>query len=96
MSDDIKELSAETPQPTENDKPENPQDIFEQRYELLLGDFSRLCEERQLPLAIAVVVDPECPQQPFMYMTGHEYDLAVLLTKLLRKIKPELIKALEV
>jgi hypothetical protein len=60
---------------------------FDDRYELLIGQFRQACEAENVPLAVAIVVDPKIKQGPIVFTHGHRYDVAKLLTSLLRQLK---------
>ena len=60
---------------------------FEQRFEFFMSQFRTVCEEAKAPVAIAIVVDMENPDTPFVYSHGHIYDQATLLAKILRELR---------
>jgi hypothetical protein len=60
---------------------------FEQRFDLFMTGFRTVCEEAKVPIAIAIVLDPEHPSTPFIYNHGHIYDQACILAKMLRDLK---------
>ncbi|MCK9558605.1 MAG: hypothetical protein M0R50_11285 [Candidatus Cloacimonetes bacterium] len=69
---------------------------FEQRFNFFMTGFRTVCEEAKVPVAFAIVVDPENPSTPFIYDHGHIYDQASLLATVLRNMKSEINKEISV
>lgn len=84
------EDSASTPQPQTE---KNGQDIFDERFNILTNEFGKACESEGVQLAVAVAIHPE-EDIPIIYAKGHPYDVAVLLSKVLSKLKSDLLKDL--
>ena len=63
---------------------------FEQRFNFFMTQFRTVCEEAKTPVAIAIVLDAEHPETPFIYSHGHIYDQALILAEVLRKLKDEI------
>lgn len=69
---------------------------FEQRFDFFMTQFRTVCESADVPLAIAIVVDPKNPTTPFVYSHGPTYDQALILSKILRELKNKIFKELSV
>lgn len=88
--------------PNEDKIPETPQTqkelekIFEERFDLFMGQLSERAEEEHVPVAIAMVVDPKYPATPMIFKTGHIYDQARLLANVLRVLRKEMDKELSI
>lgn len=77
----------------EQTQDKNDQDIFDKRFNILTNEFGKACESEGVELAIAVAIHPE-EDIPIIYAKGHPYDIAVLLSKVLSKLKSDLLKDL--
>lgn len=77
--------------------PEDPntQVIFDARFGLFMNEFGAICEKENIKLAIAAVIDPKLPKEPMVFMRGHEYDIALLLSKILKGLKAQINKNLQ-
>ena len=78
----------------EDPSKELAQDIFESHFHALTDGFGRACEESKVELSFAVAIHPEL-NTPIVFAKGHNYDIAVLLTKVLNSMKAELLKDLD-
>jgi hypothetical protein len=65
---------------------------FEQRHDLFMNEFRATCEKAGVPVAIAVVVDPENPKLPLVYARGHLYDQGTLLAQMLKNVRQQIDK----
>lgn len=65
---------------------------FEQRHDLFMNEFRATCEKAGVPVAIAVVVDPENPKLPLVYARGHLYDQGMLLAQMLKNVRQQIDK----
>ena len=88
LSDDNQTEDAETPEIPQNQ--EELKKIFEERFELFMGQLSDRIEKENVPVAIAIVVDPKYPASPMVFKTGHIFDQARLLANTLRVIKQQI------
>ena len=68
--------------------------IFEERFELFMSQLSERVETENVPVAIAIVVDPKYPASPMVFKSGHIFDQARLLANTLRVIKQQIDKEL--
>lgn len=75
-----------------NDKAPNK---FEERWDLFMNGLSTACEDNKVPTAVAIVVDPKS-ELPIVFATGHIYEQAALLAMVLRKLKADMAKDLNV
>jgi hypothetical protein len=71
----------------ENDE----QVIFEQRWNSLTNDFGKACDEHGVELAFAIAIHPR-EKMPIIFVKGHQYDVAVLISDILHNLKSDLFK----
>lgn len=64
--------------------------IFEERFELFMSQLSERVEQENVPVALAMVVDPKYPATPMVYKTGHIYDQARLAAHILRMLRQQM------
>jgi hypothetical protein len=89
--DSIKKTQEVTQQTSQqNDVQKDARVEFEQRFNFFMTQFRTVCEEAKTPVAIAIVLDAEHPETPFIYSHGHIYDQALILAEVLRKLKDEI------
>lgn len=69
------------------------QTIFDARFAKLTDGFGQACEQEDVALAIAIAIHPE-EKHPIIFIKGHEYDIAKLLTSLLKEMTRNLINGL--
>jgi hypothetical protein len=86
MQNDLESIGDKT------DKEE--QGIFESRFNSLIDEFGQACEDHNVPFAFIALINPEI-QSPVIFARGHAYDVAVMLHKILNKMKSELYHELE-
>ena len=67
---------------------------FEARFDLFMNQFQTACEKEKTPVAIAIVVDPQHPNEPIMCAIGTLYNQCKLLAGTLRIMQDKLIKEL--
>jgi len=60
-------------------------------YKLWYEEISKKCEERDIPTAMMIVVDPELPHTPIIYECGHDYDKARIAIQLAKYAKSNLM-----
>ena len=77
-----------------DDQNEKDQSIFESQFHALTDGFGKACEEHKVQLALAIAIYPDQPK-PIIFAKGHNYDLAVLLTKMLNSMKANLLQDLD-
>jgi len=95
------ELSAEeTPEDDTIQKQEMTEEelarIFDERFELFMGQLSERVEQEGVRVAVAVLVDPKYPASPLVFKTGHVYDQAKLLANVLRILKRQIDEELSI
>lgn len=79
-------------EPCVSDTPQKDTRVeFAERFDLFMTQFRSVCENENVPIAIAIVVDPKSPKTPFIYSHGHVYDQASLLAKVLRDLKHQIV-----
>lgn len=71
--------------------PADTRDIFAEKQKLYLAAFEAACNggkdaKSTATIALAVVIDSDCPDSPVIYSKGGEYDLAKVLASLLRQL----------
>lgn len=69
----------------------NAHGIFDERFQLFTDAFGSTCEQENVATAAAIVIDPKMPQQPIIFTRGNEYELAKLLTVVLRSLQQQII-----
>lgn len=98
-----------TPENAENgnvrDSPVDGQEIFEQRFQDLMGVFGEQCEKHGVEIAIAMVVYPtpnglsedqaESFQQPMVYFRGEVLESFSLAAEVLRNFKASVAESLD-
>lgn len=67
---------------------------FDARFQPLMEAFSKHCDELQVPLAVAIILDPKIQETPLVYLRGHEYDVATLMAEIMRSLKDKLYNRL--
>jgi len=82
----------ESAQTTAND---HHPDIFDKQFAVTMNGFGEACETQGINTAVAIAIHPQ-GNGPLVFMRGHEYDVAVMLTRLLRSLKEKLGAELEV
>ena len=70
-----------------NDK----QVIFEKLWKSLTNDVGKACDEHGEKLAFAIAIHPE-EEMPIIFVKGHQYDVAILLSDILHDFKSDLFK----
>jgi len=81
----VPENSDETPKTKEE-----LEKIFEERFELFMSQLSERVEQENVPVALAIVVDPKYPATPMVYKAGHIYDQARLAAHILRMLRQQM------
>jgi len=84
--------------PDDNDEKrsdEEEQGIFDERFNVLMNGFGKACEDNNVKVAIAIAIHP-LEKEPMVFARGHDYDIAVLLSDLLRNLKHSLIARLDI
>lgn len=76
------------------DQNEKDQSIFESQFHALTDGFGKACEENNVSLALAIAIHPDS-NKPIIFAKGHNYDLAVILTNLLNRMKANLLRDLD-
>lgn len=81
------------------------QDIFEQRFQELMGGFGELCEKHGVPLAIAMAIYPtptdadedeaERFAQPMVFFRGEMLESMSLAAEVLRNFKTQIAQSLD-
>lgn len=81
-----------------SEKPEvsNTQVIFDERFSLFMNQFGETCENENTIISFAAVVDRKLPSNPIIFMRGNEYDVAVLLTRILRQLKTKINDSIQI
>lgn len=69
----------------ESGQEKSAQEIFEDRWELFMGPLSKAVKENNIPVALAVVNDPE--MGVLFYCNGHIYEQCKLAAKLYSSLK---------
>ena len=70
--------------------------IFDERRSLFMDNLLNTCKNEQVGLAIAIVCDPKIQEGPLVVIEGHKYEAASLLAFLLRKLKADINRDLDV
>lgn len=73
---------------------EEDQSIFELQFHALTDGFGEACEKHKVGLAFAIAMHPD-QSNPIIFAKGHNYDIAVLLTKVLNSMKASLLSDLD-
>jgi hypothetical protein len=81
---DIPKSSKDQP---DNEENQDPQSIFDQRFQIFMDQFGEICETENVPASIAIVVDPKIEDQPLVFTRGGTYEVATLLAHVLRNMK---------
>ena len=79
----------------QNTEENDQQKKFEERVKLFMGPFRSACTKHKAVVAIAVVIDPEEPNHPYVWGCGHDYNQAKIIAGVLRELKESLFRALE-
>jgi hypothetical protein len=81
--------SSENQQNNANDceATEDPQSIFDQRFQIFMDQFGEICEKEDVPISIAIVVDPKIQDQPLVFTRGGTYETATVMAHVLRNMK---------
>lgn len=91
------DISRDIPTGIENGVGEGVSDprqtIFDARFAKLTDGFGQACEQENVTLAVAIAIHPE-EKHPIVFIKGHEYDIAKLLTRLLREMTRNLMTGL--
>jgi hypothetical protein len=88
-------IDQETSENKTNGEPlDHRRDIFDERFSIVMDGFGQVCEQNHINTAIAIALHPD-EELPLVFVRGHEYDIAVLLTRVLRKLKEKLGAELE-
>lgn len=89
----LQNSSAKSPKSAENGVGDEAQarrrDIFAERFSATMDGFGEACEKQGVTTAIAIAMHPE-EDMPLVFVRGHEYDVAVLLARMLRSMKEKL------
>jgi hypothetical protein len=89
----VKQHQKITPEiPQQRNAQEDARVEFEQRFDFFMTQFRSVCEEAEVPIAIAIVVDAKNPTTPFIYNHGHIYDQASVLASILRDLKRKIME----
>lgn len=72
----------------------NQQDIFEELFLKLMDGFGRICEDEKVATSVAIAQHPDS-NAPIVFVRGNMYEVAKLLTYVLRHIKAEISNELE-
>ena len=70
--------------------------IFAERFALFTNQFGETCVNENIDLALAVVVDPQCPGKPHVFYRGQIYEVAQLTRELLVHFSDEVMRSLKV
>lgn len=79
---------------SETGSADHRRNIFDERFSLVMDGFGNTCETQSISTAIAIAMHPD-EKTPLIFLRGHEYDVAVLLARVLRSIKEKLGSELE-
>jgi len=71
----------------DNDTKKDPQSIFDQRFQVFMDQFGEICEKENVPISIAIVVDPKTEDQPLVFTRGGTYEVATVMAHVLRNMK---------
>ncbi len=71
------------------DEQESPQKKFEERSAELTGQLSQMCDS--MPVAVALLIDPEHADTPIVFTKGHVFEQAELLAAYLRKLQRQIL-----
>lgn len=66
---------------------EDLQSIFDQRFQIFMDQFGEICEKEDVPISIAIVVDPKIQDQPLVFTRGGTYETATVMAHVLRNMK---------
>jgi hypothetical protein len=97
MTDESKSLATNNTSENikDDDSERSTQDRFEERWSLYMSEFSKMCNEHGVKVAIAVVQDPKLnPDELIVCARGHIYDQAEVLATMLRQLKQQIAKDL--
>ena len=74
------------------DQKQNDQrEAYMKRCEYFTRDFKKKCEEEKVPAAVVMLIDPESPDAPIIYIKGGKYNEAVLACQLAKYLKTNLM-----
>ena len=71
----------------DNGEKQDPQSIFDQRFQIFMDQFGEICEKENAPISIAIVVDPKTEGQPLVFTRGGTYEVATVMAHVLRNMK---------
>jgi len=66
---------------------EDLQSIFDQRFQIFMDQFGEICEKENVPISIAIVIDPKIQDQPLVFTRGGTYEVATVMAHVLRNMK---------
>ncbi len=78
----------------ETESDENNQGIFDSQFSELTNQFGKICEDNSINVAYMVAYDIKSNKK-FVFMLGHQYDVACIMNKITNEIKNELHNMLE-
>lgn len=93
-SDSSTTVRAENRNSVSEEPSQDDPSIFAQRFALFTNEFGRTCEENDVELAIAIIIDPVCPGRPHIFYRGRTYDIAVLTKELLKHLRDQITSEL--
>jgi hypothetical protein len=71
------------------------QTMFEQRFNALMNGFGEACESNKIDISIAIAIHPQ-EEKPLVFIRGDEYDVARLMAVVLRQLKHQVLRELDV
>jgi len=71
----------------DNGEKQDPQSIFDQRFQIFMDQFGEICEKENSPISIAIVIDPKTEDQPLVFTRGGTYEVATVMAHVLRNMK---------
>jgi hypothetical protein len=87
MMDDIPKFLEDQHNANDCEAAEDPQSIFDQRFQIFMDQFGEICEKEDVPISIAIVVDPQIQDQPLVFTRGGTYEAATVMAHVLRNMK---------
>jgi hypothetical protein len=88
MEEQSKLYGADPNENSSNDIEEkSTQSIFDERFQLFMNQFGEICENEDVPIAVAIVIDPKIENQPLIFTRGGTYETASLTAHVLRNMK---------
>lgn len=68
--------------------------IFDAQFAKTMDAFGEACKEQGVSTAVAIAIHPD-HNMPMIFVKGHEYDIAVLLARVLRNMKGKMFSDLD-